>query len=763
MEGLYSFLFTSSVFIIAVVLLRALLQNKISMRVQYALWAFVAVKLLIVPVPQIESVLSIQRLSEPWIYKLNNQNNNRSNVPQQGLAGVSGQGQQDVSGNAGWKNTSGYPADGTSQTGSSRADSRQQYGGSQLEQKDTAKITKVKSVFSWDLEKIIQFLTDVSKMDQAAVMQLLVFTAGAGSIVLFLYFLIENIRFMAYLKRRRVRYLGNSGPLPVYLAEGLPSPCLYGRAVYITPNLSVDEQQLAHVLTHEYCHFRQKDYIWSVLRCICLIIYWWNPLVWLAASMSKQDCELACDEAAVALLGEDERIGYGKTLIRLVSVKTEPKDYFCIATTMTGGGRSMRKRIKRIAKNQKGILPAGILAVLLSVICLVSVSTVKPAESKQAAGQNHNAEKRSGDHLWKEADLQETQQDNPAQSEGMQKAAPQPAGGNDTGQNVPAQAAGGNDTGQNVPAQAAGGNGTGQNAPAQAAGGNGTGQNAPAQAAGGNDTGQNAPAQAAGDEPASANQGRGAEADADHASGAGENGTNDTAVFDLDEAISQAVLTYNKERYGQGECVAQGHEILEQKQEADGSVTVYAITMFGWYGFEDDCLVKVSGSGMICNVLTFSLDKQRGYLLEDYKEPLDGGYYVSSVRDMFPEHLWDTCLIYDEKRYNKLQKQEYAYARQYLKKIGRQADVTEHIDREGRLMTDAGVSVKVSNKMSDMEKLNKYPYWIGSREEIIDGVRYVYKMDVDQEAGEIIYTKSVYDTGETVEQHRFDLDTGKKL
>ncbi len=721
MEGLYSFLFTSSVFIIAVVLLRALLKNKISMRVQYALWAFVAVKLLIVPVPQIESVLSIQRLSEPWIYKLNNQNNNRSNVPQQGLAGVSGQGQQDVSGNAGWKNTSGYPADGTSQTGSSRADSRQQYGGSQLEQKDTAKITKVKSVFSWDLEKIIQFLTDVSKMDQAAVMQLLVFTAGAGSIVLFLYFLIENIRFMAYLKRRRVRYLGNSGPLPVYLAEGLPSPCLYGRAVYITPNLSVDEQQLAHVLTHEYCHFRQKDYIWSVLRCICLIIYWWNPLVWLAASMSKQDCELACDEAAVALLGEDERIGYGKTLIRLVSVKTEPKDYFCIATTMTGGGRSMRKRIKRIAKNQKGILPAGILAVLLSVICLVSVSTVKPAESKQAAGQNHNAEKRSGDHLWKEADLQETQQDNPAQSEGMQKAAPQPAGGNGTGQNAPAQAAGGNGTGQNVPAQAAG------------------------------------------DEQASANQGRGAEADADHASGAGENGTNDTAVFDLDEAIGQAVLTYNKERYGQGECVAQGHEILEQKQEADGSVTVYAITMFGWYGFEDDCLVKVSGSGMICNVLTFSLDKQRGYLLEDYKEPLDGGYYVSSVRDMFPEHLWDTCLTYDEKRYNKLQKQEYAYARQYLKKIGRQADVTEHIDREGRLMTDAGVSVKVSNKMSDMEKLNKYPYWIGSREEIIDGVRYVYKMDVDQEAGEIIYTKSVYDTGETVEQHRFDLDTGKKL
>ena len=57
---------TSSAFILAIVLLRALFHKKISMRLQYALWLFVALKLLLVPVPQFESVLSVQRLTGQW-------------------------------------------------------------------------------------------------------------------------------------------------------------------------------------------------------------------------------------------------------------------------------------------------------------------------------------------------------------------------------------------------------------------------------------------------------------------------------------------------------------------------------------------------------------------------------------------------------------------------------------------------------------------------------------------------------------------------
>lgn len=62
--------------------------------------------------------------------------------------------------------------------------------------------------------------------------------------------------------------------------------------------------------------------------------------------MSKHDCEMACDEAASALLGEQERINYGKTLLGLIAVKESPKDCLMIATTMTGGKRSLKKELQ---------------------------------------------------------------------------------------------------------------------------------------------------------------------------------------------------------------------------------------------------------------------------------------------------------------------------------------------------------------------------------------------------------------------------------
>ncbi len=71
--------------------------------------------------------------------------------------------------------------------------------------------------------------------------------------------------------------------------------------------------------------------------------------------------------------------------------------------------------------------------------------------------------------------------------------------------------------------------------------------------------------------------------------------------------------------------------------------------------------------------------------------------------------------------------------------------------------------MEVSNHMWELEKLYGYPYWIGNLEKLEDGVRYLYEMDLDKDAGEIIYTKSVYDTGEVAERFRFDMKTGEEI
>lgn len=88
-------------------------------------------------------------------------------------------------------------------------------------------------------------------------------------------------------------------------------------------------ERLRHVLAHETAHARHLDPLWSLLRSVCLAVYWFDPLVWIAAAVSKADGELACDEAAIQALGEGERIPYGKTLLSLIPVRTGPGSPRC--------------------------------------------------------------------------------------------------------------------------------------------------------------------------------------------------------------------------------------------------------------------------------------------------------------------------------------------------------------------------------------------------------------------------------------------------
>lgn len=156
----------------------------------------------------------------------------------------------------------------------------------------------------------------------------------------------------------------------VYTVKELVSPCLYGipglEVVYLPEAVTGEEDRLCHVLTHEICHKRHGDGFWSFVRNMLLLCYWFHPLVWAAAVLSKRDCELACDEGALLLLGEQERIGYGKTLLSIITDRGRFSDFACTATTMTGSGRSVKERIRCIAEKPR-VLGAAVAAVLILI------------------------------------------------------------------------------------------------------------------------------------------------------------------------------------------------------------------------------------------------------------------------------------------------------------------------------------------------------------------------------------------------------------
>lgn len=355
-------LITSSVLILALLLLRQLFRGVLSRRFQYALWALVLVRLL-VPVSLLPatdfSVLTAAKPVEQAVAErvtldrifysqpqgqvspeeLEKRNIDPQNVPTSQDLFAMGESDPDNPFSTNWL----------------------------VRDPDSGSVTRYAHMeVGWGF-----FLEKVWKV---------------GMILMGCFFLLSNLGFYIRLRKNRQPYavFFEGGTRRVYLVpEGVvPSPCLFGRSIYITPAVAADENKLRHVLCHEETHARHWDPLWALLRCLCLTVYWFDPLVWVAARCSKTDCELACDESVLKALGEAERIPYGQTLLSLIPVKRASNPMIA-ATTMTAGKKQLRDRITRIAQRPRQLMAAALAVAVLACIlaaCTFTRDTGSPSQ-----------------------------------------------------------------------------------------------------------------------------------------------------------------------------------------------------------------------------------------------------------------------------------------------------------------------------------------------------------------------------------------------
>lgn len=344
-------LITSSVLILALLVLRRVFREKISRRAQYALWLLVLARLLI-PVslptagfgvlsaaePAVEAASS--RLESRAVYVLPLDRAPAAEVP---AASQAQPGQVVETGDS-----FGYP------------------------------------VLSSDGETVTRYAR------QLTASELLRYLWYGGMALTGLWFLAGNLRFRWKLRRRRQPYPVEGCPVPVYLAEGwLASPCLVGLlrpAIYLTPAAAAAEERQRHVIAHELTHRRHLDPLWSLLRSVCLVVYWFDPLVWAAALASRTDGELACDEAVLAGLGQEERLAYGRSLLALVPVRRTGGDPFLTATTMAAGKRQLKDRIGRIAQARRTTALALTLALVLAAAACAATFTAPAGAEDDGSG-----------------------------------------------------------------------------------------------------------------------------------------------------------------------------------------------------------------------------------------------------------------------------------------------------------------------------------------------------------------------------------------
>lgn len=342
---------TSSALILLVLLLRLLVRDRVSPRLRYALWGLVLLRL-VIPVSLWESPASVLRAAQvnegyQLVSTLPDNMSLHENGSWRSVAGPDGTFQMEPDAAGRWEvnqprlhNAYGWVAVPSAEEARALRDQGQ------------------KAVDTAGLKRLVDVQNVLRMVWQTGIWLFMLFLAAV------------NGKFALDLRRGR-RPDGEYHGRPVFIMDNLPTPCLFGLfrpAIYLTPEVAADETCRKHVLAHECAHFRQGDHAWAVWRGVCLALHWYNPLVWLAAYLSRRDCELSCDEGAVRLLGEENRVDYGRTLVGLVARRTTPRDLACCATTMTGGKSALKERIALLVKHPR---TTAVTAVLVAAACAV--------------------------------------------------------------------------------------------------------------------------------------------------------------------------------------------------------------------------------------------------------------------------------------------------------------------------------------------------------------------------------------------------------
>ncbi|MBG9449209.1 beta-lactamase [Cytobacillus firmus] len=110
----------------------------------------------------------------------------------------------------------------------------------------------------------------------------------------------------------------------------------------------LSEKDIEYIFLHELTHYKNKDFAVNYLMMILQILYWFNPLVWLAFSRMRLDREIACDAAVLNSLDEQAYMDYGNSIIHFAH-KASRAVTVDLANHLNGSKKQIKTRIEKIA------------------------------------------------------------------------------------------------------------------------------------------------------------------------------------------------------------------------------------------------------------------------------------------------------------------------------------------------------------------------------------------------------------------------------
>ena len=158
----------------------------------------------------------------------------------------------------------------------------------------------------------------------------------------------------------------------IYQSDEIQSPFVMGLfdpRIYLPFHLP--PQDIPYVIAHEQTHIRRGDFWWKPLGLALVMVHWFNPFMWVAYIVLCRDIELACDEAVIRAMKNEQRAAYSQALLSC-SLRSH---HAVSACPLAFGEIGVKERVRAILQYRKPafwVLCVALAAVPVMAACFLT-------------------------------------------------------------------------------------------------------------------------------------------------------------------------------------------------------------------------------------------------------------------------------------------------------------------------------------------------------------------------------------------------------
>jgi beta-lactamase regulating signal transducer with metallopeptidase domain len=147
-----------------------------------------------------------------------------------------------------------------------------------------------------------------------------------------------------------------------------------------------DGERRRVVLAHELAHVRRWDALTQWIAHVALVVYWFNPLVWMAVRKLREEREHACDDAVLEIgTAPADYADHLLTIVRSLGSAPGPAPAHALAMARRSQFEGRLLAILDNAVRRNGVSRAAALATSAAALaCLVPLAAMRPADRAMA-------------------------------------------------------------------------------------------------------------------------------------------------------------------------------------------------------------------------------------------------------------------------------------------------------------------------------------------------------------------------------------------